>query len=127
MLIKARKEYRTLVTNKTWTEHVHHKDTQHRNDRRKQRPTNIAALVASTSQDNEITKLKLELKNTKKPNLALRKNGKQPNNPTKAVSSKKYSWNLQWGENKEFQLREEFFTCLYTTHLDRKSKLRRNG
>ena len=88
LLIKAREEYCTLVTNKTWTKNIHHKNTQQRNYRRKQRPMNIAALVASTFQDNEITKFKLELKNTKKENLALRQNGKQPNNPTKTASSR---------------------------------------
>ena len=36
MLIKAREQYRTLVTNKTWTKNVHHKNTQHRNDIHKQ-------------------------------------------------------------------------------------------
>jgi len=93
--IKAREEYCTLVTNNTWTKNTHHKNTQHRNDRHKQRPTNIAALAASTSQDNEITKLKLELKNTKKENLTLRQNSKQPNNPTKAASLRQYSWDIQ--------------------------------
>ena len=57
LLIKAREEYRTLLTNKTCTKNFHHTNTKHRNARRKQQPTNIAALVASTSQDNEITKL----------------------------------------------------------------------
>ena len=62
LLIKAREEYSTLVTNKTWKKNAHQKSTQHRGKRRKQQPTNIVGLVTSTSQDNEISKLKLELK-----------------------------------------------------------------
>ena len=87
----------------------------------------IVALVVWTSQDNEITKLKLELKNTKKENLALRQNGKQPNDPTKTASSRKYSWDLQWDKHKDFQLREEFLTWHYSTPLEGKSKTCRNG
>ena len=85
---------------------------QHRIERRKQQPTNIAALVATNSQDNEIEQLKKQLKNTKKANLALRQNVKSPYNPTKASTSRIYSWDVQLVGKKDFQTREEFLTRL---------------
>ena len=46
-LVKDREEYRTLIENKPWSKESH-KNTEHRQDRRNQQPTNIDALVVST-------------------------------------------------------------------------------
>ena len=71
MFVKAREEYRMLVENKTWS-NVSHKKPKHRQDRQKQQPTDIAALVALTDQENEISCLRKDLKSSKQANVALR-------------------------------------------------------
>ena len=76
MLVKAREEYRSLVENKLWS-NGSNKTNKPRVNRRKQRPTDIAALVAKTDHENEISCLKRDLKLSNQANVALRKNGKR--------------------------------------------------
>ena len=101
LLVKAREEYRTLVTNKTWTKDNSRskQNTRDRKDMRK--PSDIAALSVPTSTQNEIEELKSKLKSVNKANLALRQNSKSTHKPEKS-SGKLYTWDEQWGEGKDF-------------------------
>ena len=45
------------------------------------------------------------MKLSNKENLALRQNGKQPTKPTITSYFRKYTWNEQYGEVKDFETR----------------------
>ena len=67
------------------------------------------------------------MKLSNKENLALRQNGKQPTKPTITSYFRKYTWNEQYGEGKDFKTREEYFTWPYVTPPTGKSKSICNG
>ena len=84
-------------------------------------------MAAPKTKDNEIQRLKSNLKTSIKANIALKQNGKQPSKPRTENSSRKYTWDEQYGQNKDFSTREEFFTWLYTTPPEGKTKSRKNN
>ena len=118
LLVKAREEYRGMISLKTWAPHD-------RIPKKSKSNKDIAALLANAeaqkAQIKALTAAVRENKTGKRSNAAIRQNGFQGTRPTN-----KHDWKLQYGEDKDFDDKTSFMDWLHKAPTGSSKSVKKN-